>query len=740
MFPEVHTHLPAVREALFAGKYKEADRLVTKIQGQFSQSFAPLGELIIDWNHSEDVTNYRRELDLTTATATVSYQTEGVNYKRSTFVSHPNQAIFLRFTADKEKALSFSLSAVSLLRSETNTTEEQLILSGRAPVHAEPNYRQHIKDPIIYDDKRGTRFRAVTKILSTDGTVTANSGTLSVSDATEAVVAVVISTSFDRYDRAPDLDEVAISEEILKGLSDKDWDTLYAAHLKDYQRLYDRVELHLGETPKEQSSKPTDARLKAYSDGASDNDLEALYFQYGRYLLICSSRTPGVPANLQGIWNPYMRPPWSCNYTANINVEMNYWPAEVCNLSELHEPLLSFIENLADTGSSTAQRFFGCEGWTCCHNTDIWALSNPVGDFGNGHPVWANWCLGGAWFSTHLWERYTFTQDRVFLKDRAYPIIKGATKFCLSWLVEGEGGELITAPSTSPENLYQTPSGYVGATAIMTTSDLSMIRELFKIYLSASELLQEDAELRKQVQTAMRCLPPYGIGSKGQLLEWRQDWEDAHPQHRHVSHLFGVYPGHQITPNNDPALAAAVRRSLDLRGDGGTGWSKAWKINLWARLRDGDRAHRLLRAHLNYVEPTKDTDYNYAGGTFPNLWDCHPPYQIDGNFGGTSGIAEMLIQSTPDSITLLPALPSAWPKGHVRGLCARGGFEVEIDWIEGELVNASILSKNGGKTTIHYGSETMELDMKKGERKNLQLTAHAQRPLKPRNRSFKIVQ
>ena len=727
-FPRVHGYLPGVRKALFEGDYKLADRLVKKIQGKFTESFAPLGDLIVELDHSDKVSDYRRQLDISTAVASVSYTCDGVQYEREAFTSHPDKALFLRFTADKAKALSLSFSADSKLRSQLSVDDEMVVLSGRAPVHAEPNYRQHIKNPIIYEDDKGTRFRVVTKILSTDGTVQESSEKLTVSDASEVTVAVVIATSFDRFDRLPILDEKSIADEIVDNIGDKSWDELFASHKKDYQGLFNRVEMSLGKVSPEQSSKPTGVRVKEYTAGAEDTDLESLYFQYGRYLLISCSRTTGVPANLQGLWNPHMRPPWSCNYTANINVEMNYWPAEVCNLSELHQPLLGFIENVSTTGNITADHFFGCRGWTCCHNTDIWAVSNPVGDYGNGHPVWANWCLGGAWLSTHLWERYSFTKDNEFLADKAYPIMKGATQFCLDWLVEGDGGELVTAPSTSPENLYKTPSGYVGATAIMMACDLAMIRELFDCYLAAAEVLDTDPEFRERVAEAKKLLPAYNVGSKGQLLEWRNDWEDDYPEHRHVSHLFGVYPGHHITPESNPALIAAARRSLDLRGDGGTGWSKAWKVALWARIRDGNRAYKLLRSHLTYSDPAGELDYSKGGGTFPNLWNNHPPFQMDGNFGATAAIAEMLVQSTPDSITLLPALPDAWSEGKVKGLCARGGFVIDMEWLDGEVVNVTVTARQNGETTLQVGEENIEVSLRKGESQNFNLTLEARRP------------
>ena len=725
MNPTAHQHVPAVRKALFAGKYQEADRLVRAIQGKFSESFAPLGELAIQWNHSPEVTNYRRELDLTTATASVSYQVDGIGHAREMFVSHPDQAVVMRFTAEKAGALNFSLAASSKLRSSCSVDAGVLKLSGRAPYHAEPNYRKS-DDPILYADDRGTRFCALVQVVKTDGKVQQDAESLRVSDATTAVVVVTMATSFDQFDRKPMLPEDAIARAALDRLSDTSWDELRKAHLDDYQKLYERMTLQLEGSTAQQRDLPTDERLRAYSAGARDPEFDALYFQYGRYLLISSSRTPKVPANLQGLWNPYMRPPWSSNYTANINVQMNYWPAEVTNLSQLHEPLLGFIENVAMTGRTTAREFFGCDGWTCCHNTDIWAMSNPVGDFGNGHPVWANWCMGGSWFSAHLWEHYLFTQDRAYLRERAYPLMRGAAEFCLDWLTEGQGGVLVTAPSTSPENLYRTDAGYVGSASIMATSDLAMIIELFNSTRQAAEILGVDEDFRQEIVAATKKLPPYRVGSKGQLLEWYLDWEDYDPHHRHVSHLYGLFPGTHLSLAATPALSEAIKQSLELRGDGGSGWSRAWKISLWARLHEGDRAHKLLRSHLHCVDPLEgidprgEIDYSRVG-TLPNLWDCHPPFQIDGNFGGTAGIAEMLTQSTVDSITLLPALPSEWPSGRVAGLCARGGFVVQFQWSAGRLVSASVASKRGGTTTVRYGEHQLTVDVPAGGETKLKI-------------------
>lgn len=545
--------------------------------------------------------------------------------------------------------------------------------------------------------------------------------TVGVSGATEALILISMATSFNGFDKNPatqGLPNSDIAQQQLKQASAKSFETLRQSHIKDYQQFFNRVTLNLGKSSAPEI--PTDLRLKRYAEGNEDKNLEVLYFQFGRYLLICSSRTPGVPANLQGLWNPYIRPPWSSNYTLNINAEENYWLAESANLSELHKPLLSFIANVAETGKVTAQTFYGVNGWTAAHNSDIWAMSNPVGDFGKGDPNWANWNMGGTWLSTHLWEHYTFTKDLEFLRNEGYPLMKGAAQFCLEWMVEDKNGKLITSPSTSPENIYITPEGYKGATLYGATADLAMIRELFQQTIRAQTVLNVDDDMRVKLTEALKRLHPYQIGKKGNLQEWYFDWEDAEPQHRHQTHLFGLHPSHHISPLLTPDLAKACRKTLEIKGDETTGWSKGWRINLWARLLDGNRAYKMYRELLKYVEPDGvKTNYSRGGGTYPNLFDAHPPFQIDGNFGGAAAVVEMLIQSTEEEISLLPALPDAWPDGSVKGLCARGGFEIAMEWKNGKVTKCYISSKKGGTTTIFHKDQRKNISLKEGERKEI---------------------
>lgn len=683
--PDARSALPRVRALIAAGRFAEAQALADEIlmaRALRMPSYQTVGDLILTFGTSSFAQSYVRELDLDSACAMVRFQRDGVTYTRESFASAVDQAIVMRISADRPGAISLRATFETPMPGRAAIDGDHLVLNGS-------NTPQE-------GIAAALRFQARVAVIADGGARQLQDGAIVVTGADSVLVLIAIATNFRRFDDVtgnPD----AITRAQLAAAADKPYERLRASHMDEHRKLFRRVTLDLGVTPA--SEQPTDSRIRA-SQTSDDPQLAALYFQYARYLLISCSRPGTQPANLQGLWNEELAAPWGSKYTININAEMNYWPAEPANLPECVQPLVAMIKDLAITGAVTARVNYGARGWVAHHNTDLWRATAPIDAARYGL-----WPTGGAWLCKHLWDHYDYGRDRRFLAD-VYPLMQGAALFFLDTLVEDPTGKyLVTSPSMSPENLH--PHG--AAVCAGPAMDNQILRDLFDHCARAAEILGVDADFRRACAAARARLPPDRIGKSGQLQEWMEDWdmEAPEPDHRHVSHLYALFPSEQVSVRRTPALVAAARRSLELRGDLSTGWAIAWRINLWARLRDAEHAHGVLKLLLE------------SSRTYPNMFDAHPPFQIDGNFGGANGIVEMLLQCMHGEIELLPALPKAWVTGSVRGLRARGGFEVDLSWREGVLASAQLRGAPGGEAKLRYRDKLLVVRVARGKHRML---------------------
>lgn len=683
IIPEVYDPIVNIRKLLFEGSYQQAQDLANTTfprqsppNSNYGMAYQTAGSLWINFKGQKAIKNYRRELDVANAVSAVSYESGGVRYQREYFASLTDSVIIIRLTADQPGHISMVLGVNSPFKDHVIATQPgKLILSGTSST---------------VDNKKGkVRFQVQVQPEVTGGSIQQTDSTIDIRDANAVVLYISMATNVRNYKDISADEELKASQSLAR-VKGKPYADLKKSHVETYKKYFDRVSFDLGFSAAARNT--TDRRIREFGNG-NDPALVALYFQFGRYLLISSSMPGSQPANLQGKWNDKLNPPWDSKYTVNINTEMNYWPAEVTGLPEMHEPLFDLLKDLSVTGQESARKMYHARGWNMHHNTDLWRITGPVdGGF------YGMWPMGGAWLSQHLWQHYLYTGDKVFLKD-VYPVLKGAALFYADVLQEEPAHKwLVVAPSMSPENTYMKNVGISAG----TTMDNQLVFDVFSNVVSAAAILQQDKKLSDTLTGMIKRLPPMQIGQFSQLQEWLMDWDKEQDRHRHVSHLYGLFPGSQISPFLNPELFEAARNTLVIRGDKSTGWSMGWKVNLWARLLDGNRAYKLIADQLS---PAPKETQGQNGGTYPNLFDAHPPFQIDGNFGCTSGIAEMLMQSYDGSIHLLPAIPGVWKQGSIKGLIARGGFVVDMSWKNGQISYLKIKSQLGGNCRIRVHGE-----------------------------------